>query len=413
MTVANNGGAGAPDTRQIPASQHEHALKAWALSLPPSLRFDEPNLCLNIAKIHSPVSQTSLTGWLYTYMHAVAECGMFYLQAAATHIPPGLMAKRQGQAVENLAVILHSLGEKGREGPLSECIVRQVRSRSDTTLPQVTFPILVVSNWQDHVRSAPTPPTAAQTILDDRIAQWWAEIYREWGFEREPVQDPGFYQVARIDPAASEPESNHASSSISSQSESRFSRHLDPIPSSSLGLYQSTSPILPQGPPETPHSASSLNLPTPSISNGVGSSRYLPPIRPRASSSTFPQFAAGNIPKPSNEQQRHLPSLNTEHSHYNYDSHRMSLPSLSAELRSLSQSNGTSSTERPGKSKLSPRRYDEDESRYSAGQSNHRPPSPRSGVRHPVEPPDGMTGIAALLSAVEETQREKIALGTA
>jgi hypothetical protein len=66
-------------------------------------------------------------------MHALAECGMFYLQAALASSPVGAnsgtdgwdmdgvnTAQRQSQAVENLLVILEAIGEKGRQAPLSE-----------------------------------------------------------------------------------------------------------------------------------------------------------------------------------------------------------------------------------------------------------------------------------------------------
>jgi hypothetical protein len=142
MAVANNGGAGSTETRQTPAHQHEHALKVshsgggpitpshipadaseqnWALNLPRHLRFDEINLSAAVAKLSSPLPDVALTGWMYAYMHAVAECGMFYLQAAIAQTPGApFTAQRQSQAVDNIAVILDALGQRGREGPLCE-----------------------------------------------------------------------------------------------------------------------------------------------------------------------------------------------------------------------------------------------------------------------------------------------------
>lgn len=74
-----------------------------------------------MAKLQSPLPFMAAEGWLYAYMHAVAECGMFYLQAAVA-LQPGSSwtAQRQSQAVENIAVILDALGERGRECPMSE-----------------------------------------------------------------------------------------------------------------------------------------------------------------------------------------------------------------------------------------------------------------------------------------------------
>lgn len=103
----------------------------WAISLPRHLRFDEHNLGQSIAKLSSPVPEISTAGFLYAYMHAIAECGMFYLQAAvgASSNPGfapaqsdvgGLTAQRQSQAVDNIAVVLEALGERGRESCLSE-----------------------------------------------------------------------------------------------------------------------------------------------------------------------------------------------------------------------------------------------------------------------------------------------------
>jgi hypothetical protein len=43
---------------------------------------------------------------------------MFYLQSKHTGVP--FAVQRQGQAVDNLSVVIDSLGERGREGPLSE-----------------------------------------------------------------------------------------------------------------------------------------------------------------------------------------------------------------------------------------------------------------------------------------------------
>lgn len=100
------------------AAQYEQALKAWALDLPRNLRFDEVNLSLSVSKLKSPIPAVSFTGWAFAYMHAVAECGMFYLQSKHAGAP--FAVQRQGQAVDNLTVMIDALGERGREGPLSE-----------------------------------------------------------------------------------------------------------------------------------------------------------------------------------------------------------------------------------------------------------------------------------------------------
>lgn len=91
-------------------------LQNWALSLPPHLRFDEHNLSAATARLASPLPHISITGWAFAYMHAVAECGMFYLQAAVALQPGSIWtAQRQCQAVENIAVILDALGGGAEE----------------------------------------------------------------------------------------------------------------------------------------------------------------------------------------------------------------------------------------------------------------------------------------------------------
>lgn len=155
MTVANSG-IQSPEARGTPG-QHEHALKAslfshsfkpvlrvmrrpsttcrsksncttrsklilqsWAHALPSSMRFDENTLTAAVAKLNSSQQTVSRSGWLFAYMHAMAECGMFYLQAALATIGAEYTAQRQSQAVDNIAVILEAIGARGRESPLSE-----------------------------------------------------------------------------------------------------------------------------------------------------------------------------------------------------------------------------------------------------------------------------------------------------
>lgn len=101
----------------VSVDQYEQALKAWALDLPRHLRFDEINLSNSVAKLSSPIPDVAFNGWTFTFMHAVAECGMFYLQSK--HTGAGVAVQRQGQAVDNLTVMIDALGERGREGPLS------------------------------------------------------------------------------------------------------------------------------------------------------------------------------------------------------------------------------------------------------------------------------------------------------
>ncbi len=84
------------------------------------MRFDETTLAHAVTRLHSPVPTISRSGWLFAYMHAVAECGMFYLQAAMATNGASWTAQRQSQAVDNIAVILEAIGQKGRASPLSK-----------------------------------------------------------------------------------------------------------------------------------------------------------------------------------------------------------------------------------------------------------------------------------------------------
>lgn len=123
-------------------------------------------------------------------MHAIAECGMFYLQAAVAQQPgASWTAQRQGQAVDNIAVVLDAMGERGREGPLSEFKNSYYRIIAHD---QVVFPIAVVSNWQDHVRSTSIVPTSQQLQLDEHLAIWWAEARQQWGVERDRAVERGY-----------------------------------------------------------------------------------------------------------------------------------------------------------------------------------------------------------------------------
>ncbi|KAL7425105.1 hypothetical protein Q5752_000793 [Cryptotrichosporon argae] len=180
MSIANNGGAGSHEAKHMPAQHYEQALKAWALDLPRHFRFDEVNLNNAVAKLHSPVPETAFSGWAFAYMHAVAESGMFYLQAAASQAGGGhWTVGRQGQAVDNLAVILDSLGERGRQGPL------------------MFFPIMVVTSWTEHLRSTSSPVPVS---LHDRLATWWAEARREWGWDRREVLERGVFPFPDREP---------------------------------------------------------------------------------------------------------------------------------------------------------------------------------------------------------------------
>lgn len=115
MSLATDPNAG--DSKQTLAARLEAALKAWAMALPSHMHFNEPNLTMAVSKLSSSVAEIKASGWMYAYMHAVAECGMFYLQAAVASVSDGVFtARRQSQAIENLIVIMDAINQTGREG---------------------------------------------------------------------------------------------------------------------------------------------------------------------------------------------------------------------------------------------------------------------------------------------------------
>ncbi|KAK4685553.1 hypothetical protein P7C73_g4594, partial [Tremellales sp. Uapishka_1] len=272
---------------QHTANQYEQALKGWAASLPRDLRFDEVNLANAVARLHSPVTEISLSGYLYAYMHAVAECGMFYLQATGSlRGGANASAARQSQAVDNLGVIIGALGERGREGPL------------------VLFPLLVVTNWQDHIRSSSTSPSPQQLALDENLNQWWFEIRRGWGLEREPVTERGFFY-----PTPSRTSISHSSPRLPERAERQSGQ-------SGLGLGLNLYQLHPQS-----HS------PT----DRFQAPHALPPLRPRAATISAPSFPFyRNTPtvdrrSPLLTHRRQLPSMSGPSSESN---EKISLPPL-------------------------------------------------------------------------------------
>lgn len=256
MAIANNGGAGSHEARHLSPSHYEQALKSWALDLPRHLRFDEVNLSLSMAKIQSPVPEIAFAGWSFAYMHAVAECGMFYLQSKHTGAP--FAVQRQGQAVDNLTVIIESFGERGREGPL------------------MCFPVMIVTCWMDHI--AATKPASVHSAMEERVNTWWSDVNREWGWERRETLERGIFpNLETIGGGVGV--SSSAANVVSGRDSPRDrayqvgARRFEPsLPA--LGLYQQTSPVMES-------SASSTTSHAVVTPNEPNHPRYpvLPPLR--------------------------------------------------------------------------------------------------------------------------------------
>jgi hypothetical protein len=86
------------------------------------LRFDEVNFVGSLNKLASPVAWMSATGFCFALSHSLAESSQFYLQSIAAQsgdVDAGMTARRQSQAVDNLAVILDTIGDIGRHSPQS------------------------------------------------------------------------------------------------------------------------------------------------------------------------------------------------------------------------------------------------------------------------------------------------------
>ncbi|WVR08862.1 hypothetical protein IAU60_005921 [Kwoniella sp. DSM 27419] len=378
------------ETKHGHASHLESSLKGWAMGLPRHLHFDEHNLAAAVAKLGSPIPEVKMTGWLYAYMHAVAECGMFYLQAAvAQQTDAAYTAQRQSQAVDNLTVIMDSIGRTGREGFF------------------FIFPLFVVSNWQEHLKQSNLLSHGPQqAVMNERLALWWNEMKLEWGSDRQELLARGFYSLGHSNPIAP------------SVATPRYSQTNLEMPSSGLGLslYQ-TSPGRPHLETASAGSATSpvstMSISTPHMSNYHRFSvPTLPPLRPRAQSSAAAMGVSypARSPSPTLAPHRGLPSMSISTSDR---SEPISLPSLSSELGSKYREPAlhlTSPRHHPymgARDRLKSPRL----SWGGPGTSNGREPDldrERERDRDRERDREPLLGIAALVSAAErERERER------
>ncbi|ORY28827.1 hypothetical protein BCR39DRAFT_187902 [Naematelia encephala] len=372
--------ATASSPSRLSINHHEHALKSWAMTLPPHLRFGETTLNLAVSRLASPVASTVLAGWMYAYMHILAECGMFHLQASADRGA----GQRQSQVVDNLVVLLDALGEAGRANP------------------QIQIPLSLITNW---LSSNQVPQ------LEVKVDTWWNELCLRWGIERLPISPSTVIPL------------HHRSS---------------------LGLYHptNTTQASPIPGPDSASTSSTLTLPTPNM-------RYpypqLPPLRPRAASTSV--AITKRSPSPVSKY-RHLPSMSALTDPKDAVGTKIELPPL--DLGSRYKPMGTffedrfSSGGRPraltgtsmASDLVSPRRRDLGS--YSASNRDSRPLSPLSKpwdriderasprqaevekvTRHSRDEDGegavnrGMTGIEALANAAEVRDRERSGSGSA
>jgi hypothetical protein len=107
--------------------------QAWASCLPEHLQFNDRNFVLNVKKLGSTIPTTAACGFCFALMHSTAESSQFYLQsiaAIAGDISHSITATRQSQAVDNMTVVIDTIGDVGRQSPEGTCIDWGIHGRS-------------------------------------------------------------------------------------------------------------------------------------------------------------------------------------------------------------------------------------------------------------------------------------------
>ncbi|KAJ9103827.1 hypothetical protein QFC21_002289 [Naganishia friedmannii] len=151
----------------------EAELRAWASCLPEHLQFNDRNFVLNVKKLGSAIPTTASCGFCFALMHSIAESSQFYLQsiaAIAGDISHSITATRQSQAVDNMTVVIDTIGDIGRQSPEAFAILD------------------IVSTWAAH--TAGTLPTGRLPSLttqrnEMRLEQWWSDLGHTWGLRRQ------------------------------------------------------------------------------------------------------------------------------------------------------------------------------------------------------------------------------------
>ncbi|QRV74156.1 Fungal specific transcription factor domain [Ceratobasidium sp. AG-Ba] len=132
----------------------EQCLNQWEASLPERLRFSSDVLHVQMRSFESG---GSVGGWLYGYMHALAECTVLGLHELMEVMPNREAARahsvRQQRALDNLTFILASLGHRGR------------LSQWNATL------LLALVRYRTTLSPQPDP----------HLTEWCAELEKQWG----------------------------------------------------------------------------------------------------------------------------------------------------------------------------------------------------------------------------------------
>jgi hypothetical protein len=253
-----------------------------------------------VSRLSSSVPEISLSGFLYTYMHMIAECGMLYVQAAKAQVT-GMEATSSAtmlRTVENISILLEHLGTRGRESYLSEL----PSFTSCHMLNPVLYPLSILTEWYHSLQSGPGDfPADDASRLHGRLTKWWTEAKHQWG-----VQSPFRLDTEKVESvksgirefehtsAFSAPMTGRSNScSLAKPSmPSRFSPPSVRI-SNGLGLelhssFKNNSPL--QMPvPESASSTTTLTLPTPTSSFKYPDMASFIAVRPRSHSSVSTQ----------------------------------------------------------------------------------------------------------------------------
>ncbi|KAJ1306907.1 hypothetical protein OPQ81_007890 [Rhizoctonia solani] len=251
----------------------EQCLQSWESSLPERLRF-------NSEALHNQIKAFEggglTTGWLYAYMHALAECSVLGLHELLEVMPNREAARvhtvRQQRALDNLTIILGSLGTRGR---LSIWI---------GTL------LLAVVRYRAMLSQHPDP----------HVTEWCTEFHQQWGVSLAELVNPDFRRAwcASVQPKESDsstptppPPSPRPRSPAGFQTMIGQPTHLTLPPLQSFGLLHPP----PQGnigPPQGP-SPVHTSVPPPLSSTGAppsGDASMLPPL-------PLPDRRTGGLPR--------------------------------------------------------------------------------------------------------------------
>ncbi|KAF8677665.1 Fungal specific transcription factor domain [Rhizoctonia solani] len=229
---------------------------SWESSLPERLRFNNETLHVQMKSLESGAS---IGGWSYAYMHALAECSVLGLHELLEVMPNREAARvhtaRQQRALDNLTIILGSLGSRGRLSIWT------------------ATPLLAVVRYRAALASSQPDP---------HVTEWCTEFQQQWGvslaelinpeFRRvwcasvKPSQEPGSTTPTPPPPSPRPPQTMiMSSSSVSSSSASHVT--LPPL-QSFVHMHPPPGPGGGNGGGGLPLPPSSLGLPLPQTNSG-------------------------------------------------------------------------------------------------------------------------------------------------